>query len=53
MMLKSLSLSRFLEQLINESDDWCDGLKSKLPGDEMDKFKANLMLFKDHFLRYD
>ena len=53
MMLKALSLSKFLEQLINESDDWCAGLKSKLADDEMDKFKANLLLFKDHFLRYD
>jgi phage portal protein BeeE len=53
MAFKALSLSRFLEQLINESDDWCYDLKSKLAGDEMDKFKSNLLLFKDYFLRYD
>ena len=53
MMYKALSLSRFLEQLIKESDDWCEDLKSKLPGDELDKFKAHLVLFKDYFLGFD
>ena len=27
---KSLSLYKFLDQLINEQDDWCDDLKYKL-----------------------
>ena len=50
---KSLSLKRFLGRLIDESDDWCTDLKTKLGTEGIDAFKQHLELFKTYFLDYD
>ena len=50
--MKSISLSKFLDQMVSESDDWTDKITELVP-EEKESFLKHIGMFKKHFLEYD